>query len=82
MNFVPNTFMSNTFADVLASGASIRISVDGLTPEMMVKYAATARSGGATVVFVVGNALLTPATLARVSAAGRRSVLFDFVSKC
>ena len=71
-----------TVLSILANGGGIRMTVsDALTPDTMVEYATAARKGGARLEFVVDDSVLTPETAEKVAAAGRGSVVFDFVHK-
>jgi hypothetical protein len=73
--------MPQTILGILSSGGSVRISAEGLTPQTMGQYAAAAAASGATVEFVVGDAMVIPQTMDAVSAYGRGHVKWDFVSK-
>jgi hypothetical protein len=73
--------LPETIIDTLVSGGGMRISLSDIItlPATMEQFAAAARRGKAHITFVVGNALLLPATMQSVARIGQGHVTFDFV---
>jgi hypothetical protein len=65
----------------LKSGACLRISGDGLAPNVIQTYAAAAKDGGSHVTIVMGDVTLLPHVMQAIGAAGRGHVTLDFVTK-
>jgi hypothetical protein len=74
--------LPETVIDTLVSGGGMRISLSDIITRpatTMEQFAAAARRGGAHITFVVGDALLLPATMQTVARIGQGHVTFDFV---